>query len=174
MNKVFEKYMQLDIDASWIGLEKCDDHPLYFCTPIGARIFGWDNGMHYCFIDGFAEMVFVVNPENFGGPYVYPLARNFSDFLGLLLTYKTTNALHQIILFEKERFMSFFHLDSWQEYNSRPEVVEVLETIRKELNIVPIEDPYDYVIQLQKEFDHTKIRYSDEYYETGGFEKPTE
>ena len=108
MNTLFEQYMNLDIDAVWIGLEE-RDHPLYSCTPIGARIFGWDcGGLHYCFIDSFGEMVFAVNPENFGGPYVYPLARNFSDFLSMLLTYKTTNALHQIIIFEKEKFLSFF------------------------------------------------------------------
>ena len=107
MNTLFEQYMNLNIDTTWIGLEK-RDHPLYSCTPIGANIFGWDNCIHYCFIDGFGEMVFVVNPENFGGPYVYPLARNFSDFLSMLLTYKTTNALHQIIIFEKEKFLSFF------------------------------------------------------------------
>mgnify|MGYP003297829829 CR=1 FL=1 len=128
------------------------DHPLYSCTPIGAKIFGWDNCIHYCFIDGFDEMVFVVNPENFGGPYVYPLARNFSDFLGMLLTYKTTNALHQIIIFEKERFMQFLNSPNEQEYISQPKVVETLAAIQKELNIVPMEDPYDYVMQLQKEF----------------------
>ena len=80
MSTLFERYMQLDIDTTWIGLEK-RDHPLYSCTPIGAKIFGWDNCIHYCFIDGFGEMVFAVNPENFGGPYVYPLAKNFSVFL---------------------------------------------------------------------------------------------
>lgn len=69
MNTLFEQYMQLDIDASWIGLEK-RDHPLYSCTPM--------------------------------------------------------------------------------------------------------DDPYDYVIQLQKEFDHTKIRYCDEFYEQTGWEKPAE
>ena len=173
VNTLFERYMNLDIDTAWIGLEK-RDHPLYSCTPIGANIFGWDNCIHYCFIDGFDEMVFVVNPENFGGPYVYPLAKNFSDFLSMLLTYKTTNALHQIIIFEKEKFLSFFKLDSWKEYNNRQEVVETLAVIQKELNIVPMEDPYDYVIELQKEFDHTKIRYVDEFYEQTGWEKPIE
>ena len=38
---LFEQYMNLDIDAVWIGREK-RDHPLYSCTPIGANIFGWD------------------------------------------------------------------------------------------------------------------------------------
>ena len=174
MNTLFERYMQLNIDTSWIGLEKREEMH-YSCTPIGAKIFGWDcGGLHYCFIDGFDEIVFAVNPENFGGPYVYPLARNFSDFLSMLLTYKTTNALHQIIIFEKEKFLSFFELDSWKEYNNRQEVVETLAVIQKELNIVPMEDPYDYVIELQKEFDHPKIRYVDEFYEQTGWEKPVE
>ena len=84
MNTLFEQYMNLNIDTTWIGLEKREEMR-YSCTPIGARIFGWDcGGLHYCFIDGFDEMVFAVNPENFGGPYVYPLARNFSDFLSIM------------------------------------------------------------------------------------------
>ena len=53
MNTLFEQYMNLNIDAVWIGLEKRDEMR-YSCTPIGAKIFGWDcGGLHYCFIDGF-------------------------------------------------------------------------------------------------------------------------
>ena len=148
MNTLFEQYMNLNIDTTWIGLEKREEMR-YSCTPIGARIFGWDcGGLHYCFIDSFGEMVFAVNPENFGGPYVYPLARNFSDFLSMLLTYKTTNALHQIIIFEKEKFLSFFKLDSWKEYNNRQEVVETLAVIQKEYRSIQHAESFSHLFHV--------------------------
>ena len=57
MNLLYEKYKNLKIDGSWIGLEAGTQTP-YFCTPIGAEIIGWDNGIHYCFIKSFGDMVF--------------------------------------------------------------------------------------------------------------------
>ena len=78
-----------------------------FCTPIGAEIIGWDNGIHYCFIEGFGDMVFCVNPETCCDYFVYPIARNFCDFLGLILATGGTNTLQQIIWWDKKMFDDF-------------------------------------------------------------------
>ncbi len=56
MNMLYEKYINLKIDGGWIGLEAGGGMPC-FCTPIGAEIIGWDNGIHHCFIEGFGDMV---------------------------------------------------------------------------------------------------------------------
>ncbi len=55
MNTLYEKYKNLKIDGNWIGLEPGAETP-YFCTPVGAEIIGWDNGIHYCFVKGFGSM----------------------------------------------------------------------------------------------------------------------
>ena len=60
---MYEKYCQLKIDSRWIGLEKSDLCVDYFCTPINATVIGWENSIHYCFIKGYWDMVFAVNPE---------------------------------------------------------------------------------------------------------------
>ena len=86
--ELYSKLKALSIDASWIGLS-IEEGPDYFCTPIGSTIIGWDNGIHYCFIEGFGEMVFCVNPETCCDYYVYPLANNFNDFLSLILATQT-------------------------------------------------------------------------------------
>ena len=45
---IYEKYCELNIDGSWINLEKREENIEYFCTPIGADIIGWENGgIHY-------------------------------------------------------------------------------------------------------------------------------
>ena len=84
---LYKKYKKLKIDFSQLSLEPGDTSGGYFCTPKGAEIIGWTgvDGIHCCFVKGFGEMVFAVNPSNLPGDYVHPLARSFEDFLRLIL-----------------------------------------------------------------------------------------
>ena len=171
MNLLYEKYKNLKIDGSRIGLEAGAQTP-YFCTPIGAEIIGWDNGIHYCFIKGFGDMVFCVNPEPCCDYNVYPIARNFCDFLGLILATGNTNTLQQIIWWDKKRFEDFVNSTEEQEYRVRPEVQGVLSTIRKGIDITPIDTPFEYVKDLQSNFPYEQIPFTNEYYDTLGIERP--
>ena len=171
MDLLYEKYKNLKIDGSWIGLEAGAQTP-YFCTPIGAEIIGWDNGIHYCFIKGFGDMVFCVNPETCCDYNVYPIARNFCDFLGLILATGNTNTLQQIIWWDKKRFEDFVNSPEEQEYRVRPEVQGVLSTIRKGIDIAPIDTPFEYIKDLQSNFPYEQIPFTNEYYDTLGIERP--
>ena len=171
MNPLYEKYKNLKIDGSWIGLEAGAQTP-YFCTPIGAEIIGWDNGIHYCFIKGFGDMVFCVNPEPCCDYNVYPIARNFCDFLGLILATGNTNTLQQIIWWDKKRFEDFVNSPEEQEYRVRPEVQGVLSTIRKGIDIAPIDTLFEYIKDLQSNFPYEQIPFTNEYYDTLGIERP--
>jgi hypothetical protein len=171
MDLLYEKYKNLKIDGSWIGLEAGAQTP-YFCTPIGAEIIGWNNGIHYCFIKGFGDMVFCVNPETCCDYNVYPIARNFCDFLGLILATGNTNTLQQIIWWDKKRFEDFVNSPEEQEYRVRPEVQGVLSTIRKGIDIAPIDTPFEYIKDLQSNFPYEQIPFSNEYYDTLGIERP--
>lgn len=171
MSTLYEKYKSLKIDGSWIGLELVDGSP-YFCTPIGAEIFGWDNGIHYCFIKEFGDIVFCVNPETCCDYYVYPIARNFRDFLGLLLATGNTNTLQQAIWWDKKMFKDFVDGSENQAYVSKTEVIEALNAIRKELNLAPIEKPFEYIKELQAAFPYDQICFSNEYYDTVGLDRP--
>ena len=171
MDLLYEKYKNLKIDGSWIGLEAGAQTP-YFCTPIGAEIIGWDNGIHYCFIKGFGDMVFCVNPETCCDYNVYPIARNFCDFLGLILATGNTNTLQQIIWWDKKRFEDFVNSPEEQEYRVRPEVQGVLSTIRKGIDIAPIDTLFEYIKDLQSNFPYEQIPFTNEYYDTLGIERP--
>ena len=171
MNLLYEKYKNLKIDGSWIGLEAGTQTPC-FCTPIGAEIIGWDNGIHYCFIKGFGDMVFCVNPETCCDYNVYPIARNFCDFLGLILATGNTNTLQQIIWWDKKRFEDFVNSPEEQEYRVRPEVQGVLSTIRKGIDIAPIDTLFEYIKDLQSNFPYEQIPFTNEYYDTLGIERP--
>ena len=154
MSHLYQQYRALELDGSWIGLEAGNATP-WFCTPIGAEIIGWDGAIHYCFVPGFAETVFCVNPENYGGHLVYPIARSFADFLSLLLAVGHTNSLQQVIGWKQEEFESFLH---------RPEDVDYIS--------IPQPDPFGYIKRLQEEFPYEKIAFSNDYYDTLGLERP--
>lgn len=166
---MYEKYCQLKIDGRWIGLEKSDLCVKYFCTPIDAIVIGWENNIHYCFIKGYKDMVFAVNPESCMESYVYPLAMNFKDFLRLILACGSTTAVEQIIGWSKEQFERFVVSED-NAKNSEQE--KVLEEIKAVLKLEPMENPYEYVNSVQELFDDSKIKFSNEYYDTLGLERP--
>ncbi len=66
---LYEKFRKLDLDFSKLGLKQGDTHSDYFCTPKEAGAIGWEgvDGIHYCFVKGFRDMVFAVNPSNLPG-----------------------------------------------------------------------------------------------------------
>ena len=173
MMNIYEEYLNLEIDTSFIGLEKgadVDEDNGYFCTPIGAKIIGWEGcgGIHYCFIDGFLDTIFAVNPESCDDKCVYPLAENFKIFLQLVLAGKSVTAIEQIAYWDKETFIDFLN----SEDNAvMEEQEEVLSMIKEKLQITPFDDVYEYVKQLQQEFDYSKLAFSDEYYDVLGIER---
>lgn len=169
--KLYEKFKALSTDTSWIGLSIEPDSQ-YFCTPINAKIIGWDNGLHYCFIEDFGEMVFCVNPETCCDYYVYPLAKNFYDFLSLIISTQNTNTMQQVILWDKQTFENFMNDTDNVEYANKIEVKNALTAISTKLGVTKMEKPFEYIKALQKEFPYDKINFSDEFYEATGLTKP--
>lgn len=163
----YQKYEALNLDGTWINLEKGDATGGSFCTPRGARVIGWENGIHYCFIRGCGEMVFAVNPESCAEENVYPLAANFRDFLRLLLSCGSTTAIEQIVWWTEAQFLEFLEEDE-----TPPERTAVLNRIQEAFHLEPMECPFQYVKALQADFDRSKLRYTDEYYETTGRARP--
>lgn len=167
MKTIFEKFNELNLDTSPIGLciEKQEG---YFCTPLGARVFGWDNGIHYCFIRDFDEIVFCVNPETCCDHFVYPVAKNFTDFLRLLLTLKTTNTIQQVIWMNRTEFEEFINSPCEIEYAGSETVSAILSTIRERLELIPMENAFEYIKELQKNFPYHKIKFAKEFYDATG------
>ncbi len=169
---LYEKFKNIDADFSLIGLEKGDSEGGYFCTPVGAKVIGWEcEGIHYCFIEGFGETVFAVNPETAEENYVRPLAKSFEEFISLVLACSGTTAAEQISGWTEEQFEDFLKSDSPDfAAKRRP----VLEKIQNELGIKPMEEPFEYVKTIQKDFDYKKLRFTAEYYDVLGLEPPEE
>ncbi len=171
----YEKFIKLDIDFGEINFEPSDYNRPYFCTPVGAEILGWESGIHYCFINGFGETVFAVNPESCVDYNAYPVAENFTDFLTLVISTGSRNPVEQIINFSSfADFDAFVNSKEEQDWFSRPEHIQAIEKIKSYFHLQPIalKDVYNYVRNLQANFDYDKIEFTDEYYELTGKPKP--
>lgn len=165
----YEKFLLLNIDGSLISLERADcSYSDFFCYPTNARTIGFEGCIMYCFIDEYGETVFACNPESCADIYVYPLARDFLDFMRLILACGSANPAEQIIWMNERQFEQ--HLRDEKEIRTA-EQEELLLRLEKELDITPMENPFVYVKNLQSGFDYGKIQYSDEYYNVMGIER---
>lgn len=156
-----EKIRKLGINLGAVGLEQSDTSVTYFCTPKDAEIIGWAgvDGIHYCTIPEFGEMIFAISPMNFGD-YVHPIARNLEDLLRMLLFCVDMAALEQCYAWDSEQFKAFM-IDC----PATEKQQAVLDAIRDKLQLKPMEDTFAYVKALQAEFDLSKIPYTEEYYD---------
>ncbi len=162
MGKFYQKFLALNLDLAPLGMERVDHSTAYFCTPRGASIIGWAgvDGIHYCFIRGFGEMVFSVSPMNGYPDYVHPLAENFEDFLRLLLAGKDANYLEQAWMLTPDRFEQFV-----QDYTPTQEAQTVLSQLADRMHLEPMETPWQYMKNLRDAFDYSKIKYTEEFYD---------
>ena len=162
MSTIYQKFKKLPVSFSALGLEQFPAASDYFCTPEGAELIGWAgvDGIHYCFIREFGEMVFAVSPCNLPGDYVHPLAYNFEEFLRLMLACHGLDAVEQAHGWGKEMFERYL-----EENPETPELSEIFSVIQEELGLTPMEQPLEYIKKVQSAFDYKKLRFSEEYWE---------
>lgn len=53
-----------------------------------------------------------------------------------------------------------------------PEQKAVLDKMQSDLKLTPMENPYEYVKAVQEQHDDSKIKFSNDYYDTLGLERP--
>lgn len=161
---LYKRFQQLGVDTAAIGFAAGSEFGGYFCTPTGARVFGWAgvDGIHFCFVRGFGDMVFAVNPMD-SPDGVHPLARSFEDFLRLVLACGSADALEQAHAWSQEQFEQFLH-----ENPRTSEQDAVLQAISSGLSLTPMKDPFTYITTLEAEFDKSQLKYPKEYKEYNG------
>lgn len=168
MRTIYEKYKVLPIDKGLLCLEHRDITPSNFCYPVNAEPIGFEGCILYCFLPEYGEMVFACNSESCADIYVYPLAKNFEDFLCLILACGSANPVEQIVWMSKQQFEQ--HLQEEKGIQTA-EQKELLSLLKKEFHITAMEYPFEYVKKLQSDFDYSKIQFSDEYYDVLGIER---
>lgn len=159
MDKTYARFLTLDLDLSPVGFTHRGSFIPYYCTPENAQILGRAgvDGIHYCTIPLFGEMIFAVSPMNFGD-CVHPIARNFTDLLRLLLACVDMAALEQCFAWDEAQFHAFL-----ADNPATPEQQAALDSIRGAFSLSAMESPYAYIRQLQSEFDLSRIPYTEDY-----------
>ena len=156
-----KSFKKTKIDLSPLGFDMNGDFELYYCTPEGADIIAFSgvDGIHFCTIPQFGDMIFAVSPMNFG-ECVHPIARSFEDLLRLLLHCGDIAALEQCYAWDEEQYKAFLTDNSATEKQQA-----LLNEIKNKCALEPIEDSFAYVKELQAEFDLSQISYTEDYYD---------
>lgn len=162
MAAFYQKFLRKNIDLSPLSVMRQEDNDPYFCTPKGASIFGWAgvDGIHFCFVRGFGEMVFAVSPMNGGRDCVHVIARDFSDFLRLLLATGDSAALEQAWQWDEAQFDAFL-----AENPPTDEQKAVLSQISTVFSLTPMAQPWHYLHKLQASFDLSKLKFTEDFYD---------
>lgn len=172
-----KRFQALNIDFSSIGLEWGGEFCDYFCDPEGAEPVGsiGCDGVHFILLPG-DERVFCVDPAmGEEGKYVLPVGGDFRAFLAFVLYSKDANPLSQIWWMDEARFRQLLREDgeqTWpgcEEFFARRDAA--LAAIAQEFDLTPA-DPFEKVKALQAGFDPSVLKFSDEYYDVLGLERP--
>ena len=163
--ETYEIYKNLGIEKSLLCLEPGEITVPFFCYPIGARVIGFEGCILYCFLLEYGEMVFAANPETCADSFVYPLAKNFTDFMRLILACGSANPVEQIVWMTKEQFAAYWQQEQNNQTTAQKEAMSLLANA---LALTPMENPFAYVKDLQANFDGSKIQYSAAYYDALG------
>ena len=157
----YKTFKDLNIDHGCLGIQQLEHYENYYCTPKDAVIIGSAgvDGIHYCTIPEFGEMIFAVSPMNFGD-CVHPIARNFGDLLRLLLSCADMAVLEQCYAWDEEEYKAWL-IDC----PATKEQAQALAAIQAEFGLEPMEDAFAYVKQLQAEFDLSKIPNTEDFYD---------
>ncbi len=154
----YRKFAKSGLSLAAVGAEPDIGRKGYFCTPDGARIFGWAgvDGIHYCFVKDLDDMVFVVDPAAERGNQVHPVAESFGDFLRLLLAVKDAGFLETAHAMTAERFG-----ETIRNYEPTDEGKALLSELSARFGLTPMEDAHAYLSRLDAAFDFSRLRFSD-------------
>lgn len=151
---LYERFLALGLDLAPLGFEAGSAQSEYACTPPGAQVLGWAgvDGIHYCFVPGFGEMVFAVNPMALSEGTVQPVARSFGDFWRLALACGGCAALDQAHGWTEAQFERY-------RAENPPNAAQaaLLEQLARGLSLTPMEQPFAYLRALQSGFDRARL-----------------
>lgn len=160
--------------SSTLGIMFTAGSIAYYCTPQDAYIFadtGCD-GTHFCTVhDVYGDMIFVVDPMRYDEYCVWPCAKNYEDFIRLLLSLGDTGVLLSAPDKNAEEFEAFCQ-KFLSEYDTDERRTARASLAAQYGDLAPMEDAYAYIRGILDTFDFSSIPYSDEYYESAGIPNP--
>lgn len=160
------KKLLTTMDLSAVSLEPADNDLRYYCTPVDAEVFACAgvDGIHYCTIPAYGEMVFCVDPSGCHSPEVFPIAESMEALIRIILACGDMTVFSDMDIFcDETEFLTNVEACLTEE-----DVQSVLALLREKTGLEPAQNVYESLLLLQKGLDYSHIRYSEEYWEIHG------
>lgn len=149
----------------------------YFCTPIGAEILGGPgvDGIHFVLLPG-DDRIYCVDPTmGEQGTYVLPVASNLRTFVSYVLFCRDANPISQLHWMTEAQYRQLLteaeaaRWEGCEAFFERQR--QALDVLARAYGVGPV-DPFDPVKTMHAEFVPKHIRFSDQYYDALGIERP--
>lgn len=149
----------------------------YFCTPMEAEILGGPgvDGIHFILLPG-DERVYCVDPAmGEQDTYVLPVAPNLRTFVSYVLFCRDANPISQLHWMTEAQYRQLLTEAEAAQWEGCEAFFErqrqALDVLARVYGVGPA-DPFESVKTMQAEFVPTQIRFSDQYYDVLGIERP--
>lgn len=142
---LYEKFRNSSLDTSAVGLTVGSEFSYFGATPEGARVVAWAEvyGIHFCRKEN-SDAIYVVEPDAPKDQAVHTVARNFPEFLGLIVACNHASLLWQAHEMSRTEFESFM-----QEHKPSMKQRSVLRAIGNIYHPPVVADPYSYLKNLK-------------------------
>lgn len=160
------------LDLSPIGLNPADNSVRYYCTPVDADIFarGGVDGIHYCTIPAYGDMVFCVDPSGCHEPEVFPVAESMEYLVRELLAGGDMwNLVEADTFCDETEFQTNVDTALMEE-----DVQATLALLKEATGLEPVLNLYEPLLLLRQNLDYSHIQFSEEYWELKGAVTPCE
>ena len=158
----YDEFKRSGIDLSPLGFMRGGEDGGYICDPVGARAIGWCgvDGIHFSTVSG-CDVVFAISPMNFYDHDVQPVAKDFDEFLSLLLTCRDTAAIEQAWLMDADAFADFVN-----GVEVTDDVKAALDALRRAGVVeMSVADAYAILRERAGSFNVKWLEFPPEYYE---------
>lgn len=160
---LFEKFLASSLETAGIGLET-DPLEHSNLVPSGAELIGWtgEAQIRFCFLPGLSDAVFAVDPTLICFPWVYPVARSFADFMGLISACHGAEPLTKAWRQSRQWFYQ-----SISQTPLNPKQRSILRAIHNIYNPPEIADPYGYLLEMRGELHTGELEFPPQLAEEG-------
>lgn len=157
---LYQKFRNSSLDTTDVGLVPGPDTSESVYTPSGARILAWNGSIHFCQVEGFGDMVFVVDPSAPPGDCVYPVANNLPDFFGLVVAARSAELIAHCYRWSRSYFQ-----EKTAAIRPSMKTRSVLRALENTYHPTKISDPYGYILTVQQAFDFNRLPLHPDYFE---------
>lgn len=142
---LYAKFRNSSLDTSAVGLTVGSEFSYFGATPDDARVIAWADvyGIHFCHKED-SDAIFVVEPDAPKSEAIHVVARNFPEFLGLIVACNHASLLWQAHEMTRAQFDAYI-----QEHKPSMKQRSVLRAIGNIYHPPVVADPYSYLKNLK-------------------------